>query len=516
MNRIILLKSNLVVLLALCLSTSASSEDFAPEIPRVWVDREMESLELPLAEPEYSPRAVSASHYYQIPVLPIYKSYPVYHPDGEPEGYLDKLRRLEPEVLWDGHGNRPELTTREDWIRAGELVFDAPILIGGGQIAASGRGGFAFRDPEWHELTGTPVTEDGIVPFYRYVIREKGNVAAGALSCAMCHTRVMDNGMVLKGAQGNFPFSRAMADDYRTGKSEGALGFNRKLEKRLYFVPWLNPNPLDPLEHLNADQLAEPHSRIPAGVMARHRTRPGQPVQVPDLIGVKERRYLDRTGLQQHRGIVDLMRYAALNQGMDDLSHFGDFLPVGVFTGGAMPSPGRSPLRYSDEQLYALALYVYSLEPPENPNPYNEPARTGERIFNERGCVACHAPPLYTNNALTPADGFDIPEEHRQLYRIHPASVGTDPGLTMTTRRGTGYYKVPSLKGLWYRGPFEHNGSVASLEDWFDPDRLEEDYVPTGWVGPPGTETRAVKGHRFGLNLTDGERNALIAFLKTL
>jgi hypothetical protein len=45
-----------------------------------------------------------------------------------------------------------------------------------------------------------------------------------------------------------------------------------------------------------------------------------------------------------------------------------------------------------------------------------------------------------------------------------PFSIGTDANLTMTTRRGTGYYKVPSLKGVWYRGPFEHNGSVATLE----------------------------------------------------
>jgi hypothetical protein len=74
---------------------------------------------------------------------------------------------------------------------------------------------------------------------------------------------------------------------------------------------------------------------------------------------------------------------------------------------------------------------------------------------------------------------------------------------------------VPSLKGVWYRGPFEHNGSVARLEDWFDPRRTSDDYVPTGFVGF-GLKTRAVKGHPFGLNLTAEERKALIAFLKTL
>ncbi len=37
-------------------------------------------------------------------------------------------------------------------------------------------------------------------------------------------------------------------------------------------------------------------------------------------------------------------------------------------------------------------------------------------------------------------------------YDVLRVSVGTDPRLTLQTRRGTGYYKVPSLKGVWYRG----------------------------------------------------------------
>ena len=96
-----------------------------------------------------------------------------------------------------------------------------------------------------------------------------------------------------------------------------------------------------------------------------------------------------------------------------------------------------------------------------------------------------------------------------------PIVVGTDPASALTTRRGTGYYKVPSLKGVWYRGPFEHNGSVATLEDWFDPARLREDYVPTGFKGY-GVKTRAVKGHEFGLHLSAADKQALIAFLRTL
>ena len=123
--------------------------------------------------------------------------------------------------------------------------------------------------------------------------------------------------------------------------------------------------------------------------------------------------------------------------------------------------------------------------------------------------------PLFTNNKLLPAPGFHVPEDHLKKYDIMSVSIGTDPNLTMNTRRGTGYYKVPSIRGVWYRNMFEHSGSVATLEDWFDPKRLREDYVPTGFRGY-NVKTRAVPGHEFGLKLSIEDKSALIAYLKTL
>lgn len=82
-----------------------------------------------------------------------------------------------------------------------------------------------------------------------------------------------------------------------------------------------------------------------------------------------------------------------------------------------------------------------------------------------------------------PIDGFDPPAEHRERDDVGRRRISTDPGLAATTRRVTGYYKVPSLKGLWYRGPLAHSGSVATLEDWIDERRQQPDHVPTGYVG---------------------------------
>ena len=56
---------------------------------------------------------------------------------------------------------------------------------------------------------------------------------------------------------------------------------------------------------------------------------------------------------------------------------------------------------------------------------------------------------------------------------------------------------------------------MATLEDWFDARRLEDNYVPTGFKGA-GVSARAVKGHRFGLGLSATDRQALISFLKSL
>jgi hypothetical protein len=487
---------------------TACSREAPIEIPKVWDDDAMRSVELPLVNASLSPVYLSSDFYYRIPEMEVFRTYPIYHPDREPAGYVDELRRKEPERVFDA----TKLKTEEDWIRAGELIFDYPFFTGRiGFVNVPGEDLFV-RDRNWYETAGVPLAADGTLPFLRYVVREKGKVEVGVLSCGACHTRVMPDGSIVKGAQGNFPSDRALAMDYRHPKAtleDAVIG-----ERVLYWVPGRQAEFDRELQQTTLVQIAATHAAIPPGVLARHGTSPRYPVQVPDLIGIKDRRYLDHTGLQQHNSIADLMRYDAINTGGDDLAKYGDFNPLAAFGDGKMPEPSKL-LRYGDARLYALAMYLYSLQPPKNPNLFDDRAKRGQAIFEREGCPACHTPPFYTNNTLIPADGFEIPDDHRTKYAITETSIGTDPNLALKTRRGTGYYKVPSLKGVWYRGPFSHDGSVATLEDWFDPNRLRDDYVPTGFKGA-GVTQRAVPGHRFGLQLSIEEKTALIAFLKTL
>ena len=454
----------------------------------MWDARELATFELPLVRADRSAQHATPDYYYKLAVRPIYKSYPIYAPGREPAGYGDWLAQQEPEVAFDASA----LHSETEWAGAGETVFDAPLGYGATFTVT------AVRDPGWYERNRIPITRDGVMPFSRYVVRKKGLVETGSGSCLMCHARVMADGTLLKGAQGNFPADRIVADNLRrqaaSTRDPVALLDGVRLGQRTFFsMPWLTPEPIAPVAAMSIDGIARVYDAVPVGASTRINLSLFTPAQIPDLIGVRERRFLDHTGLVQQRSIADLMRYVAIVQGANAFDRFGDFLLV-----DPVPDPTKMD-RYGDEQLYALATYLYALKPPPNPNPVDGRARRGRELFRREGCHVCHTAPLYTSNALTPTAGFTVPAEHRRRYAIIDRPVGTDPELALRTRKGTGYYKVPSLKGSWYRGPFQHGGAVKTLEEWFDPARIA-----------------TVPGHPFGLALTPADRGALIAFIRTL
>src|SRR5579864_4512378 len=334
-------------------------------IPRTWDDAAVAALEVPLANPKYSPVHISETEYYRLPERAIYKSYPVYHPDREPPGYMEWLKQQEPEIAFVAD----RLKTRADFIPAGEIVFNAPTTFGPLFFTATD-----VRDRAFYEKTGMPVAKDGIVPFARWVIRRKGQVELGSMGCNTCHTRVLPDGTVVPGAQGNNPGDRQGAMLLRRAAGdpakvlERARSFARELE-----LSWLTDDPNRLARSLSLDELIAAGEAIPPGVTARSNTSIFLPPQIPDLIGVEERRYLDHTGLVRQRSIGDLMRYSSLVQDVFKFDRYGDAF-------SAKTVPARA-MRYSDTQLYALALYLYSLRPPPNPHRFDDMAARGKRIF---------------------------------------------------------------------------------------------------------------------------------------
>ncbi len=472
-----------------------SAQTFTPSIPRAWAHSiERDSFELPLNRPEFSPRYLSESEYYELPVRPVYRTYPVYAPDKEPPGYWDSLLRKDPEIVFDPS----VLRTREDWVRAGKLVFEQPTVF----VPAAAR-----REEYLESLRRFPggIGPSGITRNMVYVLRKRGVIEFGVESCAECHTRLMPDGTYVAGAptmedQGARGLWRMQ---YRIEKGTQTLSDFIRNRQRVFYAPWLSTpeafNSISPEDFLR-EQVRPAGVHMRAGTGARH------PAKTPVLIGVQDLKYLDATGLSRHRGPDDFMRYAIVNQGLNGLAQFGPFQPGGLLPGASRPG------RYDDAQLYALALYVYSLKPPPNPHPRDAQVRLGERVFERERCSTCHPAPIYTNNKLTPAPGFRITPQMRQTDAIMDVSVGTDPGLAMNTRRGTGFYKVPSLRGLWLRSYYGHQASTASLEEWFDPARLGPGYEPKGYHFERGP----IAGHEFGLRLSPRDKGALIAFLRTL
>src|SRR5216684_3605910 len=225
---------SLMIAIVACCATlhaqSAGSDVFRPEIPKTWDDAAITALEIPLANPLGSPKHVSADYYYKIPVRAIYRSYAVFAPGHEPPGYITSLLHQEPVILWDDTGHAPPLSTEADWIRAGEIVFDAAVVYNGITTADD------VREPDWYAKTGVLLTREGVMPFYRYVIRQRGKIELGRLSCASCHFRVMPDGTTLKGAQGSLPFDAARGYAFRTGRFKPEEA--RALEAGLFAAPW--------------------------------------------------------------------------------------------------------------------------------------------------------------------------------------------------------------------------------------------------------------------------------------
>jgi len=484
-------------------------------IPKAYNDHDLSDWATPLRGLGTRPGFYSETEFDKIPAPKFYRTYPVYHPDHEPKGYWEWLLKQPPKPLLEPDTLRDE----RDWIAAGKREFhelyrgDSTDLIP------------LVRSRTDLQKAGIEPLPDGTLPL-RWVVTPGGPRVA-IMTCQSCHTRYLPDGTIIDGAPANHRgavqsiqrFRREAPEEARDSSPSSNLEELRaRIERSRQQVPWFDVDRYGALLSMTyvskALQSIRRDDEVDLGELAveeRHGLavlpRGGNaffPTKTLDLNGVRHRKYLNHTATHLNRNVGDIMRYALNVECCDS----------GIFGAYRLRPEGMPRFRFPDDILFALATYIYSLESP--PSPYRDDPRaaTGKKIFEREACGNCHTPPSYTNNKLTLAQGFTPPADHPYKNDIMSRSVGTDPGRAMLTQVGTGFYRVPSLKGLWYRGLFGHSGDVASLEDWFDPARLRADYVPSGWKG--FKRTRAVRGHEFGLKLPADEKTALIAFLKTL
>jgi len=135
----------------------------------------------------------------------------------------------------------------------------------------------------------------------------------------------------------------------------------------------------------------------------------------------------------------------------------------------------------------------------------------GRQIFNGQvgraTCAACHGTDNFVPGPAINNNGLENPYVDN--------GVGGITGLA----RDEGLFKVPSLRNIELTAPYMHDGRFATLEqvvEFYNSGVVDHPNLspplrtpPTGPGGPP-------PGSPLRLNLTDEQKAALVAFLKTL
>lgn len=188
-----------------------------------------------------------------------------------------------------------------------------------------------------------------------------------------------------------------------------------------------------------------------------------EPVAIPDLRPVRFQRFLHRAGAVEQRSVATLA--------------------VRVET--LLITSLHGAVRPPREVAAGLAVYLYGLG---ETTQVTAAQGVGARVFAAR-CARCHA-------GEGMSGGLVAAEE-----------VGTDPAIARSVDRGTGSYRVPSLRGVGARRGLLHDGAVRDLDALLDPRRLAEGYA-NGRRGPG-----AIPGHPYGTELSVEDRAALAGFL---
>lgn len=207
-----------------------------------------------------------------------------------------------------------------------------------------------------------------------------------------------------------------------------------------------------------------------------------------------------------------------------------------------------SESRVVDEHMPDVLSYIYSIEPPTFPQQLNDSLVETGKILFQNNCSKCHGtygttetyPNLLIPESIIKTDSLLYRSNYSNPQFVtwfnkswftqgsHPASLQPFEG-----------YIAPPLDGIWVTAPYLHNGSVPTLETLLHSklrprywsrnfDVPQYDYEAVGWkftLKEKGTLNNTYNtdlpgygnyGHYFGDALTDGERKAVIEYLKTL
>jgi mono/diheme cytochrome c family protein len=371
---------------------------------------------------------------------------PVWNPRAVPidQAVAGELARgvwpeLPAERLWDEQ--RP--ATQAAWIALGRRVFfEFPLrseIAAEHALVAPPGGALPPDAAQVAAALGLARLPDGSVPGLVVFGDVDGQRRVG-ITCAICHTAPRDGVLVAGAARRDFDLGTLRLNYYR----DTGAPVEPELARRM--ATW-GPGRADVTEDDDED-----------------------PVAIPDLWGLRAETFLTQAGTIRHVGPAAL----AIRQ-ETQLLH-----------------ANALRVRPPRELAWALAMYLYSIEPPPaRPVADASAVARGKALFDAH-CQVCHASAILGGDAI-PVD-----------------KVGTEPSLANGKARGTGRYRVAPLVRVADAAPYFHDGSVPTLDVLLSSERLAPGF--TGGARGPGP----IRGHVFGVELPAADRAALIRYLESL
>lgn len=179
-----------------------------------------------------------------------------------------------------------------------------------------------------------------------------------------------------------------------------------------------------------------------------------------------------------------------------------------------------------DNAIKSLASFVrglVSFDSPYDRGELSEQARRGERLFNgERlECFHCHTGYNFSDATIDSGTTFSELDFHNTgLYNIDGLGAYPAPNTGRYEVTGKpehmGQFRTQSLRNVELSAPYNHDGSVATLEDVVRNYARGGRHITLGKNSGDGRVSPVKDGFVVSFNITDDEVNDVVAFLKSL
>jgi cytochrome c peroxidase len=233
--------------------------------------------------------------------------------------------------------------------------------------------------------------------------------------------------------------------------------------------------------------------------------------------------------------LVPLMGVDPVELGMDGeeellLGRLSDFDPYPALFSAAYPGPSEAITL--DHMVKAITSYERTLTSFDSPydrylggddEALTEAAARGLVLFESEalGCTACHSGLLLDR----PLDASGEPEAEAGFFntgQYNTDGAGSypedDPGLMALTGDAAdmGAFRTPSLRQVADTGPWNHDGTTATLRAVIDAYARGGRWVQSGPSAGDGADSPLKDPRITGFDLSEAEREDLLAFLGAL